>query len=224
MLTDPRSPAAEAYRTLRVNIQFASPDKPLRPILATSTSPEDGKSTTLANLAVALAETGASTLLVDCDLRRPSLHTLFGLSNEHGLTSVILAAATGDMPGAAAEQPALPLQPTRVENLRLLTSGPVPPNPAELLASRRMAEILALLSGQASYVLLDSPPIIAVADAATLAPRVDGVLLVVRAGKTRRDLAAKARKMLEQVQANVVGVVLTDATLEGSAYSYYGKK
>jgi non-specific protein-tyrosine kinase len=224
MLTDPRSPAAEAYRTLRVNIQFASPDKPLRTILATSTSAEAGNPTTMANLAVALAETGASTLLVDCDLRRPSLHTLFGLPNEQGLTSLILAAATGDVPGAAAEQPTLPLQPTRVDNLRLLTSGPVPPNPAELLASRRMAEILALLSGQASYVLLDSPPIIAVADAATLAPRVDGVLLVVRAGKTRRDLAAKARKMLEQVQANVVGVVLTDATLEGSAYSYYGKK
>ena len=223
MLTDPRSPAAEAYRTLRVNIQFASPDKPLRTILATSTSPEDGKSTTLANLAVALAETGASTLLVDCDLRRPSLHTLFGLPNEQGLTSLILAAATGDVPGAAPEQTPLPLQATRVENLRLLTSGPVPPNPAELLASRRMAEILTTLAGLADYVLFDTPPVIAVTDAAILAPHVDGVLLIVRAGKTKRDLAVKAKAILAQVNAPLVGVVLNDATVDSKAYGYYGK-
>lgn len=222
MLTDPRSPAAEAFRTLRVNIQFASPDHPLRTILATSTSPEDGKSTTIANLAIALAETGATTLLVDADLRRPSLHTLFGAPNDAGLTSLMLTAAT---PGATAIDPAsVPLQETAIPNLRLLTSGPAPPNPAELLASRRMADLLTLLAGQATYVLFDTPPVIAVADAAVLAPRVDGVLLVVRAGKTRRDLAVKARKALEQVKANIVGVVLTDATLEGSAYAYYGKK
>lgn len=218
LVSDPRSAAAEAYRTLRVNIQFASPDHPLRTILATSAGPDDGKSTTLANLAIALAETGAPTLLVDCDLRRPSLHTLFGLPNEAGLTSLMLAGTA--MPDAAG----LPLQATVVPNLRLLPSGPLPPNPAELLASRRMADLLTLLAEQATYVLFDTPPILAVADAAVLAPRVDGVLLVVRAGKTRRDLAVKARKMLEQVKANLVGAVLTDATLEGSAYAYYGKK
>jgi len=218
LVSDPRSAAAEAYRTLRVNIQFASPDHPLRTILATSAGPDDGKSTTLANLAIALAETGAPTLLVDCDLRRPSLHTLFGLPNEAGLTSLMLAGTA--MPDAAG----LPLQATAVPNLRLLPSGPLPPNPAELLASRRMADLLLLLAEQATYVLFDTPPILAVADAAVLAPRVDGVLLVVRAGKTRRDLAVKARKMLEQVKANLVGAVLTDATLEGSAYAYYGKK
>lgn len=220
MLTDPRSPAAEAYRALRVNIQFASPDKPLRTILATSTSPEDGKSTTLANLAIALAEAGAATLLVDCDLRRPSLHTLFGVANEQGLTSLILAGAAGVAPTLAA----LPIVPTAVENLHLLPSGPIPPNPAEVLASRRMSDLLVLLAERATYVLIDSPPVIAVADAAVLAPRVDGVLLVVRAGKTRRDLAVKARKMLEQVQARLLGVVLTDATLDSAAYDYYGKK
>ncbi len=218
LVSDPRSAAAEAYRTLRVNIQFASPDHPLRTILATSAGPDDGKSTTLANLAIALAETGAPTLLVDCDLRRPSLHTLFGLPNESGLTSLMLAGTA--MPDATG----LPLQTTAVPNLRLLPSGPLPPNPAELLASRRMADLLTLLAAQATYVLFDTPPILAVADAAVLAPRVDGVLLVVRAGKTRRDLAVKARKMLEQVKANLVGAVLTDATLEGSAYAYYGKK
>ena len=218
LVSDPRSAAAEAYRTLRVNIQFASPDHPLRTILATSAGPDDGKSTTLANLAIALAETGAPTLLVDCDLRRPSLHTLFGLPNEAGLTSLMLAGTA--MPDAAG----LPLQATVVPNLRLLPSGPLPPNPAELLASRRMADLLLLLAEQATYVLFDTPPILAVADAAVLAPRVDGVLLVVRAGKTRRDLAVKARKMLDQVKANLVGAVLTDATLEGAAYAYYGKK
>ena len=218
LVSDPRSAAAEAYRTLRVNIQFASPDHPLRTILATSAGPDDGKSTTLANLAIALAETGAPTLLVDCDLRRPSLHTLFGLPNEAGLTSLMLAGT------AMLDAAGLPLQATAVPNLRLLPSGPLPPNPAELLASRRMADLLLLLAEQATYVLFDTPPILAVADAAVLAPRVDGVLLVVRAGKTRRDLAVKARKMLEQVKANLVGAVLTDATLEGSAYAYYGKK
>jgi len=217
MVNEPRSPAAEAYRTLRVNIQFASPDKPLKTILATSTSPEEGKSTTIANLAIALAETGAPTLLVDCDLRRPSLHTLFGLPNEAGLTSLMLA-------GTDLAAGSLPLQATGVENLRLLTSGPLPPNPAELLASRRMSELLVLLAEQATYVLIDTPPIIAVADAAVPAARVDGVLLVVRAGKTRRDLALKARKMLDHVKANVVGVIITDARLEGSAYENYGKQ
>jgi non-specific protein-tyrosine kinase len=215
--TDPRSAAAEAYRTLRTNIQFASPDKPLRTLLATSTSPEDGKSTTLANLAITLAETGARTLLIDADLRRPAQHALFGLPNEVGLTSLMLGA------GEALTPSRLPVQATVVANLGVLTSGPLPPNPAELLASRRMGELLTLLAGVADYVLFDSPPIIAVTDAAILAPRVDGVLLVVRAGKTKRDLAIKAKRLLAQVNAPLVGVVLNDASLDTKAYGYYGK-
>jgi capsular exopolysaccharide synthesis family protein len=215
--TDPRSAAAEAYRALRTNIQFASPDKPLKTLLATSTSPEDGKSTTLANLAITLAETGARTLLVDCDLRRPAQHALFGLSNDIGLTSLMLGT-----PGTLTPD-RLGVQATPVANLGVLTSGPVPPNPAELLASRRMAEILTTLAGLADYVLFDAPPIIAVTDAAILAPRVDGVLLIVRAGKTKRDLAIKARRLLEQVNAPLVGVVLNDATMDRNAYGYYGK-
>jgi non-specific protein-tyrosine kinase len=211
--TDPRSAAAEAYRTLRTNIQFASPDKPLRTLLATSTSPEDGKSTTLANLAITLAETGARTILVDADLRRPAQHTLFGLTNEVGLTSLMLSRA----------EPRIPAQATAVQNLWVLTSGPLPPNPAELLASQRMGELLTTLAGRADYVLFDTPPIIAVTDAAILAPRVDGVLIVVRAGKTKRDLAVKAKRLLAQVNAPVVGVVLNDASLDTKAYGYYGK-
>ena len=214
---DPRGAAAEAYRTLRTNILFASPDKPLHTLLATSTSPDDGKSTTLANLAITLAETGAHTILVDCDLRRPSQHTLFGLPNEVGLTSLMLGGA-----GAALPNP-LPVQATSIANLGVLTSGPLPPNPAELLASRRMAEVLEQLAGKADYILFDSPPVLAVTDAAILAPRVDGVLLIVRAGKTKRDLAVKARRILAQVNAPIVGVVLNDATLDNKGYGYYGK-
>jgi non-specific protein-tyrosine kinase len=217
-LTNPKSAAAEAYRALRTNIQFASPDKPIHTLLATSTSPDDGKSTTVANLAITFAQAGSPTVLVDADLRRPHLHKLFGLQNETGLTTWVGETARSNVATATP----LPLQETNVPNLHVLTSGPVPPNPAEILASRRMAELLEKLSGLAEYVLLDAPPIIAVTDAAVLAPRVDGVLLVVNAGKTRRDLAIKARDMLRQVNANLLGVVLNNATVDKSAYKYYG--
>jgi non-specific protein-tyrosine kinase len=215
---EPKSAAAEAYKTLRTNIQFASPDKPVHTILATSTSPDDGKSTTIANLAITFAAAGSPTVLVDADLRRPHLHQIFGLQNDTGLTTwVAEAARTGGDSAAVA-----PLKDTQVANLKVLTSGPVPPNPAEILGSQRMQELLASLRGSAEYVLIDTPPIIAVTDAAVLAPRVDGVLLVVNAGKTRRDLAVKARDMLKQVNAPILGVVLNNATIDKSAYQYYG--
>lgn len=215
---EPKSAAAEAYRALRTNIQFASPDSPVHTLLATSTSPDDGKSTTLANLAIAFAQAGAATVLIDADLRRPHLHRIFGLSNEAGLSTVVVEMGR-------AQNPALvdvPLQKTQIDNLQVLTSGPVPPNPAEILASQRMLELLNRLRGSVEYVLIDTPPIIAVTDAAVLASRVDGVLLVINAGKTRRDLAVKARDMLTQVNANILGVVLNNATLDKSAYTYYG--
>ncbi|HKP53684.1 MAG TPA: CpsD/CapB family tyrosine-protein kinase [Chloroflexia bacterium] len=217
-LTEPRSAAAEAFRALRTNIQFASPDKPVHTILATSTSPDDGKSTTIANLAITFAAAGSPTILVDADLRRPHLHKLFGLSNESGLTTLVAEMARKE----GGQNVDLPLQDTEVPNLKLLTSGPAPPNPAEILSSQRMADILALLRNKAEYILIDTPPVIAVTDAAVLAPRVDGVFLVVNAGKTRRDLAAKARDILRQVNANLLGVVLNNAKLDKSAYEYYG--
>ncbi len=227
--TQPKSAAAEAYRTLRTNIQFASPDNPVHTILATSTSPDDGKSTTIANLAITFAASGFSTVLVDADLRRPHLHKIFGLSNDTGLTTLVAelarAASTTTGPlGTGTPRPRVhrPLQPTQVENLHVLTSGPIPPNPAEILGSQRMTEVLAMLRDTAEYVLIDTPPIIAVTDAAVLSPRVDGVLLVINAGKTRRDLAVKARDMLQQVNAHLLGVVLNNATLDKSAYAYYG--
>jgi non-specific protein-tyrosine kinase len=196
-------------------------------ILATSTSPDDGKSTTIANLAITFAASGFATVLVDADLRRPHLHKIFGLSNDTGLTTLVAelaraASITGATGSTGAPRVHHPLQATQVENLHVLTSGPVPPNPAEILGSQRMNEVLAMLRDTAEYVLIDTPPIIAVTDAAVLAPRVDGVLLVINAGKTRRDLAVKARDMLQQVNARLLGVVLNNATLDKSAYVYYG--
>jgi len=208
-LREPGSAAAEAYRTLRTNILFSSLDRPLRTLLITSSAPDEGKSSTLANLAVTMAQAEQRVLLVDCDLRRPSLHTLFGLTNERGLTSAILAPEDGS----------LPIQSTVVSGLQLLTSGPLPPRPADLLGSRRMGALIEQLSASADIVLFDTPPVVAVTDAAVLAPRVDGVLLVLHAGQTRRDRAREARRLLEKVKAHIVGVVLNGAKLE-RGYTY----
>ena len=208
-LRDPRSPAAEAYRTLRTNIQFSSLDKPLRTLLATSTAPDEGKSTTIANLAVTIAQGERRVILVDCDLRRPTLHTLFDLPNEEGLTSLMLQDGGG-----------LPLQPTSVPGLSVLSSGPIPPRPADILGSRRMEQVISTLLDQCDMVLFDTPPVNAVTDAAVLATKVDGVLLVFRAGNTKRDQAREARRLLDKVNANIVGVVLTDVQAERNQYSY----
>lgn len=208
---NPRSPVAEAYRTLRTNIHFSSLDKPIKTLLITSTGADEGKSTTLANLAVTTAQTGARVIVVDCDLRRPVQHKIFGLRNQSGLTTLML--------GEGLEN--LPLQDTMVPNLRLLSSGPLPPNPSELLGSRRLQEVIELLKGEAEFVLFDAPPIIAVTDAAVLATKMDGTLLVINAGKTKRDLARRAKGLLEKVNANVLGVVLNNVKLEGSLYQYY---
>src|SRR5690606_16203951 len=148
-LRDPSSAAAEAYRTLRTNLLFSSLDKPLHTLLATSSAPNEGKSTTLANLAVTMAQAEQSVLLVDCDLRRPGLHTLFGLPNDEGLTSAILAQSEGP----------LPIQSTSVPGLRLLASGPLPPRPADLLGSRRMGALIERLRTEADIVLFDTPPV-----------------------------------------------------------------
>jgi capsular exopolysaccharide synthesis family protein len=209
-LRDPRAPAAEAYRALRTNIQFSSLDKPLRTILATSTAPDEGKSTTIANLAVTMAQAEQRVILVDCDLRRPSLHTIFGLPNDEGLTSLMLAQAGK-----------IPAQRTEVPGLLVLTSGPLPPRPADILGSKKMEQVIALLKEHSDVVLFDTPPVNAVTDAAVLATKVDGTLLIFRSGTTKRDRAREARRLLEKVNANIVGVVLTDVKGEDT-YSYYG--
>jgi non-specific protein-tyrosine kinase len=210
--THPRSPVAEAYRALRTNIQFSSLDHPLRSFLITSTGAREGKSTTAANLAITFAEAGNSVILVDADLRRPSQHRLFGLPNEQGLTTLLLQ-----------EGGELPVQYTAIPNLRLLSSGPLPPNPSEVLGFRRMDEAIARLKEEADMVIFDTPPIIAVTDAAVLSSKVDGVLLVFSAGRTKRDQARRAQAILEKVNANLVGVVLNNAKLDRAAYNYYAE-
>lgn len=211
-LTNPRSPAAEAYRTLRTNLYFSSLDQALETLVVTSAAPGDGKSTALGNLAVTMAQGEKRTILVDADLRRPALHKLFDLSNNQGLTTM----AVED--NALAEPP---LAPTGVENLWLLPSGPLPPNPAEILGSRRMEEIIATLKARADLILFDAPPVIAVTDAAVLGTKADGVLLVVRAGKTRREHALRARELLEKAKVRLVGAVLNNAPLDRAMGGYY---
>jgi non-specific protein-tyrosine kinase len=208
-LCDPHSPAAEAYRTLRTNIQFSSLDKPLRTLLVTSTAPGEGKSTAIANLAVTMAQAEKRVILVDCDLRRPALHTLFSVPNDEGLASLVLQ-----------EGGNLPLQPTGVPGLLLLTSGPLPPRPADMLGSCRMESVIATLVEHADMVLFDTPPVTAVTDAAILAAKVDGVLLVFRSGNTKLGRAREARELLQKVNAHILGVVLTDVWAERDRYSY----
>ena len=210
-LAQPRSPVSEAYRTLRTSIQFLGLDRDLKTIMITSAGPNEGKSTTLANLAVTFAEAGREVIAVDCDLRRPSLHQLFDLPNDGGLSKAI-----GDE---------VPLDdvllPTVVPHLRVLPSGMVPPNPSEVLGSQRMDRVIAALRSLADIVLFDAPPTIAVTDAAVLGVKVDGVLLVVSAGKTKRDHALRAKTLLEKVNAKVLGVVLNNVKFDGSLYQYY---
>lgn len=209
----PRSPIAEAYRILRTNLEFSGLDRPLRILLVTSPGAEEGKSTVLANLGVVIAQAGKKVILADCDLRRPSLHELFGLSGSVGLTNMFVDEEAMKNP---------PLLETGIENLFLLPSGPLPPNPAEVLASRKMEEILKRLSSEADMVLLDAPPVISVTDALILASKSDGVILVVRAGHTRREIARRAKELLEKVNARILGSVLTDAPLDMRLQRYYG--
>lgn len=209
-LSDPRSPVSEAYRTLRTNLSFSGLDEPIRTLVVTSPAPDEGKSTTIANLAVTMAQGGRKTILVDCDLRRPTLHTFFDLKPEPGLTDLLLE-ENG--------QPAL--QPTMVDGLQLLSSGPLPPNPADLLGSHKIDQIIANLSKQADIVLFDAPPVIAVTDATVLGSKVDGVLLVINAGKTRREHAELAKEMLEKANVRIVGAALTNAPKDSSIGGYY---
>lgn len=207
----PRSALAEAYRTLRTNLGFATLDRSCRSVLVTSAGPEDGKTTTTANLGVVLAQAGHRVVVVDCDLRKPKLHELFEVENHRGLTNCLLQnldpeeVAHGGL----------------VENLTLLTSGPIPPNPAELLGSERVRALWPALLARYDYVLVDSPPLLAVTDASLLAAQVDGVLLVVRAATTRVEVAREARDQLLKANARIIGVVLNQVKMPGRDYHYY---
>ncbi len=210
-LSDPNSPTAEAYRTLRTSIQFLGIDRQVRLVQVTSASAQEGKSTTLANLAVAFASSGLRTIAVCCDLRRPRLHEFFHVNNEVGFTSVLL----GTVALSKALQPVY-----GQERLFLLASGPLAPNPAELLSSSRTADLLRNLASQADIVLIDSPPVLPVTDALILSQRVDSTVLVSSVGTTTRKAAARTVEMLRQVNAPLVGAVLNGVTEEGGYGTY----
>jgi tyrosine-protein kinase Etk/Wzc len=210
----PKSPISEAYRSLRTNIQYADVDNPIRNVIITSSGPGEGKSTSVANLAITFAQRGARTLLVDTDLRRPVLHGIFSLSRNEGLTNVLVGKV--DFKKA--------VQQTKIDNLDMITSGPLPPNPSELLSSNAMESFIQKTRDEYEITLFDSPPVIAVTDSAVLATRLDGVVLVMKSGETQRDALLRARQLLGNVNARIVGVLINGVNLEnmyGSYYSYY---
>ncbi len=208
-LSDPRSAAAEAFRTLRTNLMFMSVEKPITAFVVTATTTGEDKSRALANLAVTFAQSGNKTILVDGDLRRPSQHEIWGIANERGLTTMMIEPAAMSEP---------PLVQTEVANLSILPSGVLPPVPSDVLSSQRMDQVIGVLKARANYILFDSAPVLAAADAALLGAKTDGVLLVMKIGSTRREQAARARQALERVNVRVLGAVLTNAPRETSAY------
>ena len=198
----PRSPITEEFRTLRTNVQFASIDRELKSLLVTSSEPTEGKTTIAANLAVVFAQSGRDTLLIDADLRRPEVHNRFDLSNQEGLTSHFFKT-----PQAQHENTDDFLK-TPFENLHVLTTGKLPPNPSEILASSKMKNLIEAFKGKTEMLIIDSPPVLAVTDAVVLSPLVDGVLLVVAPGKTKTNAARNTIEQLQRSQAKILGVVI----------------
>ena len=207
---DPKSVAAECCRSIRTNILFMSPDRPIRTMLITSPSPQEGKTTTAINLGVTMAEAGGRVLIIDTDMRRPRLHRSFGVGNQVGISTVIVGKATLEEA----------VKHTDVPNLDVLTCGPVPPNPSELLHTDRFAAVLADCAKLYDRVILDSPPTSAVTDPAVLGNLVDGVVLIIKAGETTRDSAIHARRQLVSAKARLVGVVVNAIDFSNPAYGY----
>ena len=207
-LTHPRSQAAEAYRALRANLAMHGLDHPLHALVVTSAAPGEAKSTALANLAVVMAQGGQRVILVDADLRHPSLHELFGVPNERGLTTLL------DEQDALSAPPLAPV--AEVEGLHLLTSGPAPLDPAAQLGARRMEEVIAALQKRADAVLFDAPPVLTATDAVMLGMKTDGILLIVQAGHTSREHVQQAKERLEKARVRIVGVALTHAPADKS--------
>lgn len=215
-VTKPTSPIAEQFRTIRTNVQFSSADRQLKTLLLTSADPSEGKSTISSNVAVTWADQGNKVLLIDSDLRRPAVARSFRVSNSQGLTT-ILTAKQANLSESIHE--------TEVPNLYVLPSGPVPPNPSELLNSSKMDQLLKVLKEQFDIIILDVPPVNIVTDAQILASKVDGVILVVPQGIALKGAVLRARDLLKKVNANLIGAVLnrvTDAASGGYYGGYYG--
>ncbi|WP_432806620.1 CpsD/CapB family tyrosine-protein kinase [Mesobacillus maritimus] len=208
---DPKSPISEQYRTVRTNIQFSAVDEDIETIMVTSAGPMEGKSTTAANLAVVFAQQEKKVLLVDADLRKPTMHYTFNQTNTFGLTTVLAGQMTLNEV----------VEPTDVFNLSVLTSGPIPPNPAELMGSKSMQRFLNEAKQKYDAVIFDTPPILAVTDAQVLANLCDGSLLVIYSGKTEMEEAAKAKELLTAAKGKLLGAVLNHKKLQSSDYYYY---
>lgn len=208
---DSKSPISEQYRTIRTNIQFSSIDKEIKTLMVSSSGPGEGKSTTVANLAVVFAQQGKRVLLVDSDMRKPTVHYTFNQVNTYGLTSVLTKEMTLEKA----------IRETEDENLFILTSGPIPPNPAELLGSQAMEQFLETAKEIFDVILFDTPPLLTVADSQILANKCDAAILVVSSGRTEREQMVKAKEILDSAQSKLLGVVLNNKKLENTDYYYY---
>lgn len=210
LFINPRSPAAEAFRTLRTSLHYTADRDHTKVLMITSVNPGDGKTLVATNLAASLAQTGEKVLLIDADIRKPRCHRAFSLANRTGLTNVLVESTDVDEV----------IQPTNLKSLHVLTSGPIPPNPAELLESSAMAALLDSVRDRYDHVLVDSPPAGALADAAILASKVDGVLMVLVAGETRVDQAKEVKESLEKAKGRILGAVINKVRFSTKDYRY----
>ncbi|WP_181346885.1 CpsD/CapB family tyrosine-protein kinase [Thalassobacillus sp. CUG 92003] len=208
---NPRSPISEQYRTIRTNLQFASVDSDLRSMMVTSAGPAEGKSLTTANLAIVFAQQGKNVLLVDADLRKPTIHYTFRVQNTAGLSNYLIGDKHFDEV----------INPTSVDNLDAITCGPIPPNPSELLGSSSMQRMLDEAYTRYDVVIFDTPPVLAVTDAQIMANLSDGALLVVRSKETEIEGARRAKELLEQSNGKLLGTVLNDVERKNKNYYYY---
>lgn len=209
---EPKSIAAEAYRSLRTNIQYSSFDKKYQTLVITSTIPGEGKSTVSGNLSLILAQGESRVLLVDCDMRKPSIHKKFKVTNTHGITDILLQ-----------RKKVIDVAHIYNKNLSIITAGKVPPNPAEMLASKAMTAFLEEMKKHFDYIILDTPPLQAVTDAQILSAKVDGTLIVVRSGVTKKDEVYSAVSSIKKVRGNIIGTILNGVESNKNTYYYYGE-
>lgn len=214
VVTDPKSVVSEQFRTTRTNINFSMPDGDLTTLLITSSLPSEGKSTVSANLACLFAQEGKKVVLIDADMRKPTVHYTFHMTNTIGLSNLLTKKI--DVMEAVKD--------TDIENLKIITSGPIPPNPADLLSAKSMDEVIVELKKEFDLILFDAPPVLSVTDAQILANKSEGTILVISAGSTDKDSALKAKELLLASKAKIIGTVMNNFKLEKDHYyyQYYG--